>query len=148
MQKFKPAKILCYTACNLSFKGILLKLTHTVKFLACSRLSDNGGERKIGASDEKKRVGIGDGGAGAGEKEDEGEPVRLSLLILFRPLLSPTWIIGFLLSRCPSVNLLKSFSVFFRSFPRPPRPRFFSSLARIFHSPPLSESLEQAIKFQ
>ena len=106
-----------------------------------------GASEKIGASDEKKRVGIGDGGAGAGEKEDEGEPVRLSLLILFRPLLSPTWIIGFLLSRCPSVNLLKSFSVFFPSFPRPP-PSFFSSLARIFHSPPLSESLEQAIKFQ
>ena len=36
--------------------------------LACSRLSNNGGERKIGASEEKKRVGIEDGGAGAGEQ--------------------------------------------------------------------------------
>ena len=27
----------------------------------------------------------------AGEREEEGEPVRLSLLTLFRPLLSPTW---------------------------------------------------------
>ena len=79
--------------------------------VACSRLSDNGGKRKIGAS-EKKRRGIMDGGAGAGEREEEGEPVRLSLLTLFRPLLSPTWIIGFLLSRC--VNLLKSFSDFSR----------------------------------
>ena len=83
--------------------------------LACSRLSDNGGKQKIGASEErKKQVGIGDGGTGAGEREEEGEPVRLSLLTLFRPLLSPTWIIGFLLPRCPSVNLLKSFSDFSR----------------------------------
>ena len=59
-------------------------------------------------------MGIGDGGLGAGEREEEGEPMRLSLLTLFHPLLSPTWIIRFLLSRCPSVNLLKSFSDFLR----------------------------------
>ena len=59
-------------------------------------------------------MGIGDGGVGAGEKEKEEEPVRLFLLTLFRPLLSPTWIIRFLLSRRPSVNLLKSFSDFSR----------------------------------
>ena len=67
-------------------------------------LSDNGGKPK-----KKTTTGSGDGGVGSGEREEEGEPVRLSSLTLFRPLLSPTWIIGFLLSRCPSVNLLKSF---------------------------------------
>ena len=30
--------------------------------VSCSRLSDNGGERKIGASEEKNPVGIGDVG--------------------------------------------------------------------------------------
>ena len=59
-------------------------------------------------------LGAGDGGVGAGEREEEGKPVRLSLLTLFHPLLPPTWIIGFLLSRCLSVNLLKSFSDFLR----------------------------------
>ena len=98
-----------------------------------------GASEKLERAKKKKRVGIGDGGAGAKEREEEGEPVRLSLLTLFRPLLSPTWIIGFLLSRCPSVNLLKSF----RSFGRP-LSSFFPSLVPIFHSPPLSESLEQA----
>ena len=44
--------------------------------LACSRLSNSGGERKIGASKEKKRGR----GAGAGA---EGEPVRLSLMDRF-----------------------------------------------------------------
>ena len=72
----------------------------------------------MGASEKleraKKKMGIGDRGAGAGEREEEGKPVRLSLLTLFRPLLSSTWIIGFLLSRCLSVNLLKSFSDFSR----------------------------------
>ena len=33
--------------------------------VACSRLSDNGGERRK----KKIKVGIGDGGAGAGERE-------------------------------------------------------------------------------
>ena len=55
----------------------------------------------------EERVGLGDGETEAAEMEEEGEPVRLSLLTLFRLLLSPTWIIGFLLPRCPSVNLLK-----------------------------------------
>ena len=73
-----------------------------------------GASEKLERAKKKKQVGIGDGGAGAGEREEEGEPVRLSLLTLFRPLLSPTWIIEFLPSRCPSVNLLKSFSDFSR----------------------------------
>ena len=73
-----------------------------------------GASEKLEQAHKKNQVGIGDGGAGAGEREEEGEPVRLSLLTLFRPLLSSTWIIGFLLSRCPSVNLLKSFSDFLR----------------------------------
>ena len=76
-------------------------------------LSDNGGgSEKLERAKKKKQVEIGDGGAGAGEREEEGELVRLSLLSLFHPLLSPTWIIGFLLSRCVSVNLLKLFSDF------------------------------------
>ena len=73
-----------------------------------------GASEKLERAQKKNQVGIGDGGAEAGEREEEGEPARLSLLTLFRPLLSPTWIIGFLLSKCPSVNLLKSFSDFSR----------------------------------
>ena len=62
-------------------------------FLACFRLPDNGGEQKIGASEEKKlKWGLGMEGRGF--------------------------------------------------------PRFFSSLAPIFRSSPLFESLEQAILFR
>ena len=43
----------------------------SLSLLACSRLSDSGGERKIGASEKLKPVGIGDGGAGAGEREKQ-----------------------------------------------------------------------------
>ena len=46
---------------NKSPGKIGLTLTFDTLFcIACSRLSDNGGEQKIGASKENKRVGIGD----------------------------------------------------------------------------------------
>ena len=69
---------------------------------------NNGGERKIGASEEKKRVGIGDGGAGTGVREEEGEPVRLSLLTLFRPLLD-NWISAVKMFICQHTEIVLKF---------------------------------------